>query len=78
MPRWACRLVLEVCLVRVQRLQEISERDAIAEGVHHEPMKLTADGGRILYRQLWDLLNAERGYPWKSNPWVWVVEFRKL
>lgn len=78
MKREACRLVLEVVAVRVERLQEISERDAIAEGVHHQPHGLTADGGRILYRQLWNHLNAKRGLGWLENPWVWVIEFRRF
>lgn len=77
MPRHASRILIDVVGVRVERLQEISERDAIAEGVHHQPHLLTADGGRILYRQLWDLLNAKRA-PYTSNPWVFVVEFERV
>ena len=75
MPRWASRLLLEVKAVRVERLQEISEDDAFAEGI---------SGGDWLgnpvgtYRELWDSINAKRGHSWESNPWVWVVEFERV
>jgi len=77
MPRWASRITLEITGIRVERLQEITEEDAIAEGIietsHALPGgKLTAYGEYML---LWDALNAKRGYPWESNPWVWVIEF---
>ena len=76
MPRAACRLMLDVVTVRVERLQEISEEDAIAEGV-----RPPGDYGRApnvaVYRALWDSLNAKRGYGWDVNPWVWVIEFRR-
>lgn len=83
MPRWASRLVLEVTAVRVERLQDISGRDAKAEGVdeddfgpppEHEGFVFDYRAG---YAQLWDSLNAARGFGWKSNPWVWVVEFKR-
>ena len=85
MPRWACRLVLEVTAVRVERLQEISEADAKAEGCkadgpglfqfYFDGQESKSDTERTAYRHLWDSLNAKRA-PWASNPWVWVVEFR--
>lgn len=77
LPREACRLLLEVTGVRVERLQEISESDAAAEGI--EPRAAfgeSTDPRRYHYRCLWDSLNAKRA-PWASNPWVWVIEFRK-
>ncbi len=78
MPRWASRLTLDVVKLRVERVQEISEEDAIAEGVsgngvEHGPAKQTA---RYRYHVLWDRINAKRGYVWASNPWVWVIEFQ--
>ena len=82
MRRELCRLVLEITNVRVQRLQDISEDDAKAEGVsqHDLPTKTYqgwADHAhRQLYRDLWNSLNAKRGYVWNANPLVWVVEFR--
>lgn len=72
MPRWASRITLEVIRVRVERLQEISEADAAAEG-----FPILQGGNRVEFRALWDSLNAKRA-PWESNPWVWVVEFRIL
>ena len=71
MPRRASRLTLEVTGVRVERLQEISEADAIAEGVGYHV------GGPVLaYRTLWKSINGAGS--WKANPWVWRIEFRVL
>jgi hypothetical protein len=89
MPRWASRLTLTVTEVRVQRLQDITETDARAEGVlwvpgHGEitPAELSADPGysnflncREGYQVLWDHLNASRGFGWSTNPWVVAVSF---
>lgn len=73
MPRWASRLTLEITDVRVERLQDISEADARAEGV--QPLQM--DNGSYLpsFEGLWDTLNAKRA-PWSSNPWVWVISFK--
>lgn len=68
MPRWASRLLLEVIEVRVQRLQEMTQQDALAE----------AGGVLPSFTYAWDQLNAKRGYPWGSNPWVWALTFRRL
>lgn len=78
MPRAACRLVLEVTAVRVERLQEISLRDCMAEGCAEDSRALgSANRWRHGYRTLWDSINAKRA-PWASNPWVWVVEFQRV
>lgn len=77
MPRWASRITLEVTDVRVERLRIISDADARAEGVDgHEPC---GDFGQAVsdFRKLWDSINGERA-PWSTNPWVWVVGFRRL
>jgi hypothetical protein len=76
MPRWASRVTLEVTGVRVERLQVISSEDAEAEGVQCQPM--SAKGFVDYYRALWDSLNAKRGYGWEKNPWVWVINFRRV
>lgn len=84
MPRWASRLTLEVTGVRVERLQDITPDDARAEGHPHVPgterypQEVHDDAARDWFMDLWDGLNAKRGHPWESNPWVWVVTFRRL
>jgi hypothetical protein len=74
MPRWACRLVLEITNVRAERLQDISVWDCEAEGCGHVMPKSAQE----VYRELWDSLNAKRGFGWETNPWVWVIEFKRL
>jgi hypothetical protein len=75
MPRWASRLTLEIIDIRVERVQDISHRDALAEGVSYDVSK---EGGAPVprFHALWDSINASRGYSWDSNPWVWVIEFK--
>jgi len=82
MPRDASRILLEVTGVRVERVQEITEDDARAEGCQGEP-EYTSKGGQgwvydFEFQKLWDSINAKRGYSWESNPWVWVVSFRRV
>ena len=78
MPRWAARIILEITAIRVERLGDITIEDAQAEGV--TPLGVEGDGRRwrAAFRELWDSLNAKRGYGWDANPWVWVIEFRRL
>lgn len=79
MPRWASRINLEITGVRVERVQEISDLDAHAEGVGpcgHDAHRCTQ--WACSYQQLWDKINAKRGFGWGKNPWVWVVEFRRV
>lgn len=90
MPRWACRIVPEVTGIRVERLQDISESDCIAEGIE----RFATVGGsawrdysggsgfsvrdqhstRSSFRSLW----TSTGGDWDANPWVWVVEFKRV
>jgi len=72
MPRWASRLTLEITAVRVERLHAISDDDAKSEGVQG------LGAFRELFSVLWDEINAKRGHPWSANPWVWVIEFKKV
>ena len=81
MPREAARIFLRVKTVRVERLQDITEEDAKAEGCIDGKSKdvlkfdLTA---RDVFAKLWNSINAKRGYRWETNPWVWVYEFEKI
>ena len=71
MPRWASRLTIEVVSVRPERLQDIGHEDVIAEGLSN------VAGSSEWFPKGWDTLNAKRGYPWKSDPWVWRIEFKR-
>lgn len=91
MPRWASRLTLDVESVRVERLQDITEEDAIAEGAEFEVQEFNGTGqwgfkgvrgaygdtAREAFAGLWDSL-AQDGAKWADNPWVWVVGFRRV
>ena len=91
MPRDASRITLEITHVRVERLQEISEEDAIAEGINRiahgregyfyhahrtEPHPKNWIDPADAYRELWREINGSGS--WEANPWVWVVCFRRL
>ena len=80
MPRWASRITLEITDVRVQRLQVISEGDAIAEGWEPSADGNPGNGGPCdWFRALWDSINGKRpGCAWGDNPWVWAVSFRPI
>lgn len=103
MPRWASRITLEIANVRVERVQDTSEKDAIAEGIatnwEGDPAEFDAeehgywdyslpedwDGEGYApltaiqsFATLWDRLNADRGFGWSVNPWVWVIEFKRI
>ena len=85
MPRWASRITLRMTDVWVERVQEISEADVQREGwffQNHDLSKrydpVTMDTARQWFAELWDSVNAKRGFSWDSNPWVWVVEFEKV
>jgi len=94
MPRWACRILLEITDVRVERLQDITEEQALAEGIVGVPFRpddgwpictgymVGPDDGKTglettaakAFAGLWDSVG---GY-WEANPWVWVVEFKRV
>lgn len=93
MPRWASRITLEVVGVRVERLQDVSDADAVAEGIEawREGWNLPTAGEMFLRgtqarvatkdgstaKRLFYLLWQSTGGDWAANPWVWVVEFRR-
>lgn len=74
MPRSASRITLEVTGVRVERLREISEADAIAEGVERPESGIPICSARQWFRVLWEQINKS----WEPDTWVWVVEFRRI
>jgi hypothetical protein len=88
MPRCASRITLEVTAVRVERLQDISEADALAEGV--SPKWEPGCSGRLMeafggfsfrpaasaYAELWEQINGSGS--WDFNPWVWAIEFKRV
>lgn len=83
MPRWASRISLDVTRVRVQRLRDISEEDAQAEGCPGVAFGRGSCGDEGVlptdqFIPLWDSINAKRGFGWDTNPWVWVIEFRAI
>jgi hypothetical protein len=92
MPREACRIKLLIKDIRVERLQDITEEDAKAEGIlfeqaiacnHWVPTFTDPDSGgypnyKEAFCELWDSLNEKRGYGWGKNPWVWVVSFERV
>lgn len=82
MPREACRILLEVTDVRVERLQDISEEDAMAEGISlpnyaEQAIKdVQYPEPSAIYAELWESINGKGS--WEKNPWVWVVSFRRI
>ena len=82
MPRWASRINLEITGIRVERVQDISEEDARAEGLWCKFDGQGCEGqchkcsatAKEAFEALWDSINA-KSHPWASNPWVWVIEF---
>lgn len=73
MPRKACRLVLEITDVRVERLRSMSQQDARAEGVIAASGPMEAG---LAFRQLWESIYGADS--WQANPWVWVIEFKRV
>lgn len=88
MPRWASRILLEITNVRVERLNDISECDARDEGVppagsllpDHPGTFLTPKGdfamAKVAFQRLWESIYGEES--WNVNPWVWVIEFKRI
>lgn len=78
MPRWASRITIEVVAVRVERLHDITEADAVAEGCTTATYRdgRGIESAKLDYERRWDRINCKRA-PWASNCWVWVVEFRR-
>ncbi|MWK59394.1 hypothetical protein GO594_25685 [Pseudomonas otitidis] len=84
MPRSASRILLEITAVRAERLQDISDKQCVAEGIgvtkHAVGVKLTSPHDesvpKAMFRELWQSINGAES--WNANPWVWVVEFKRI
>ena len=90
MPKEACRLFLKIKNIRVERLQDISQRDCFEEGIEvtelgcrnydkSYPVKEFIGGGTEAirsFKSLWQYINGEES--WNSNPWVWVIQFERI
>lgn len=79
MPRWASRITLDVVDVRVERLNDCSEADAIAEGTQEPALARIVGAGwseRDMYARLWEHINGAGS--WAENPWVWVYTFARV
>lgn len=77
MPRVASRITLEIVKVRVERLQDISEQDAKTEGVEpNNKWPLSSSKYRRGFIDIWESINGNGS--WAKNPWVWVMEFKRL
>ena len=84
MPRWASRILLEITDIRVERLTDISEDDAKAEGVGKLPPFMDEGGSRTAaemlfrsgFRDIWESINGPDS--WNANPFVWAISFRRI
>lgn len=78
MPRWASRILLEITDARVERLNAISEEDAQAEGVQPACYEITPPEAayRVSFGEVWRGIYGEES--WAANPWVWVIEFKRV
>ena len=89
MPRWASRIQLEIVSVRVERLQDISDADIVAEGIDMEALAESQDrydivckgsgaSGRATERTAWRELWESTGGDWDANPWCWAITFKRV
>jgi hypothetical protein len=90
MPRWASRITLEITNVRVEKLQEITPEDAMAEGVEAWMKSLETGGGydpdahlngyfTTAFARMWSrVVPVDGESSWSANPWVWVIEFKRI
>jgi hypothetical protein len=77
MPRSASRITLEIINIKVERLRDISEEDAIAEGFPAGEAGINCTCPRSWFENLWQSINGKaEGKRWGDNPWVWVIEFK--
>ena len=75
MPRWLSRITLKITNIRVERLNEISDDDALKEGIDRTNTSI-AGYAKERFKRLWESINGAGS--WSANPWVWVIEFEVL
>lgn len=85
MPRWASRITLEIVRVWVERVQEISDSDAYAEGTDYWCGNFLDKTGGSKFKDIlsgfttmWDSIYGKGPYSWVANPWVWGLEFKQV
>ena len=86
MFRFMTRIFRKITNIRVERVQDITLEDVIKEGIE-DANKCVYKDDRVFkcnhhdilnkFKELWDSINAKRGYGWDKNPWVWVIGFKK-
>jgi len=76
MPRAACRIRLEIIDIKVERVQNITDEDSLAEGVLMNQNIFSTGELKEAYKQLWCKINGSES--WNKNPWVWVIEFKQI
>jgi hypothetical protein len=74
MPRWASRITLEITVIRVERVQDITWQDCVKEGFLGDMPMIDS---KHWFEKLWNSIYSKK-YPWESNPWVWIIEFKKI
>jgi len=80
MPRYACRIKLEVTGIRCERLWEITEDDAVREGARTtvHPDYGSTVSAKFNFMNLWNDINSKRGFGWLKNPHVWIITFKRV
>jgi len=85
MPRWASRLTLRITDIRVERVAQIADNDAVSEGLQRGYEGFHVEDGKFFnvrpafaFRNLWDSINEKLGFGWNANPWVWVLDFEVI
>jgi len=77
MPRWASRITLEIIGVRVERVQNITEKDARSGGIEKLDPRQSAATTINRFQRSWNSIYEKKGFGWDTNCWVWIIEFKR-